>query len=315
MYTLGMSRVMGVFAAKLGLKKKIQEVRPKLIHTQGIRADSLLASMKPDIPWVLTSRNYPYHDYPVKFGRIRGRLMAMRHIAVMKKCENVIACSKTNADLLRTHGVKTATIQNGVDDNLYHPLCTEDKAKLREHLGLDGDATVFISVGSLIHRKDMYTLIKAFLQTDTGEDSVLVILGDGPQITELEKLASGAQNVVLKGNVKNVGEFLQASDVFVSSSLSEGLPNTVLEAMACGLPCILSDIPSHRELFEDAGQKLYCPCGDRGALSNILGSVTVEDLTALGKESRKMVERRFSAQRMSNEYQEKYIHCVQGQEK
>ncbi len=79
---------------------------------------------------------------------------------------------------------------------------------------------------------------------------MLYILGDGINRDNLMKKYCNASNVIFTGSVSNVEEYLAASDVYISTSKSEGLPNGVLEAMAVGLPVLLSDIPQHKEIFE-----------------------------------------------------------------
>ena len=101
-------------------------------------------------------------------------------------------------------------------------------------------------------------------------------------------------------NVDNVIDYLQISDVFVSAALSEGLPNTVLEAMACGLPTILSDINPHKELAKSVAQ-FFEP-------ENV--ALLVEELSKASKrnnESRSIVVKNFSAREMSRQYQELYL--------
>src|SRR5690606_8396576 len=98
---------------------------------------------------------------------------------------------------------------------------------------------IFISVGSLIPRKNMKVLVEAFNVFSKASSGSLVILGGGP---EMEKLRSvSCRSIFLQGNVDNVRDYLAGCDYFVSTSLAEGLPNTVLEALAMGLPAILSD--------------------------------------------------------------------------
>ena len=136
------------------------------------------------------------------------------------------------------------------------------------------------------------------------QEAVLLLLGDGNDRKELESTYSSYENVIFRGKVDNVFEYLQASDVYVSTSKSEGLPNGVLEAMAIGLPLLLSNIPQHIEVLE-AG----CNCGysyqlgNTDDLSNLFSRMLNEDLLKMGECSYQCVINNFSAEIMSERYQ------------
>jgi len=78
----------------------------------------------------------------------------------------------------------------------------------------------------------------------------LIILGSGHQSAALRHLANHHPSILFRDSVPDVLPYLQAADYFISASSDEGLPNSVLEALASGLPVLLSDIPSHREILE-----------------------------------------------------------------
>lgn len=307
LYTLGLSRIKGLFFSKWRLKSLVRQIRPSLIHSQGIRADMLNASALNDYPSLCTSRNDPLTDYPAKFGKIRGKLMAWQHVATFRKL-NVVACSLSNQSQLRAYGIDACVIQNGVDTEKFQPADAAHKSASRQKLGLLDDARILLSVGSLIPRKDMQTLLFAYNKSTFGKTAQLIVLGDGPFMPRLKALAD--ETVLLPGNVNNVAEYLQAADLFISTSLAEGLPNTVLEAMACELPCVLSDIPPHQELFGKDG--LFFACGDTDALSGLLSSLGCSQLAEMGHFSRQMVEQKFCARIMSYGYQTKYIELMEG---
>lgn len=299
LYGLALSRIGGVFKARKQLRRIIEQIRPDVIHTQGIRADSLLSKINDNTPWLMTSRNYPYEDYPMKFGRIKGRVMAKTHISAMRQCSNVMACSKTIAKALKPHGIAATAIQNGVSLDL--------EIKQEQCAFQEFEKPVFISVGSLIHRKNMAFIVEAFSQYIAGNKGSLLILGDGPEMATL-KGSLRSPNIHFIGNVPNVAEYLQASDYFISASLSEGLPNTVLEALAAGLPVLLSDITSHKEIADELSlgchifklaeredglaQNLYC-------IKDIFSSAASTDAVKIAKSV-------FSADAMSRKYQTKY---------
>lgn len=298
--TLGLSRLQGLFFAKNNIEHFINKNNIDIVHSQGIRADGLMSNI--DIVRIATLRNYPYYDYPMKFGKLKGVLMANNHLKYIKKMPSSnIACAKTIADEFEKNGLRLNYIQNGVDTKKFFPLNSEEKIKLRQKLELDLDKKIFITVGSLISRKDMATVIEGFKKYNN-HNSLLYIAGDGAEKENLEKIAN--KKVKFLGNISNVEEYLQASDCFISASLAEGLPNTVLESMACGLPTILSDIPSHRELYE----------GNKGGffkIQNIKELSMLLDQTGSSLEiqrelSLELIKQNFSAKIMSEKYQEVY---------
>ncbi|MDF1579425.1 MAG: glycosyltransferase [Desulfuromonadales bacterium] len=302
LHSLGLSRIQGVFWGKIRLQQLIDLIQPDLIHSQGIRADSLIAKMNPEVPWFITSHNNPRHDYPMKFGRLKGRFMACWHLSVMKKSHHVVACSRTIAESLAGHGIGAFPIQNGVE---LPAGSFENIARLPAM-----EKPVFISVGSLIPRKNMALVIEAFHHYSCHHKGSLVVLGDGPQ---MEALASvSPDRVHFFGNVTNVEDYLAIADCFISASLSEGLPNSVLEALAAGVPVILSDIPSHLEVFRE--------CTGSCEVFSLDGGVTalaakMTDLSSLFSSESKAEAQRvassvFSAKVMSQHYQENYLNVL-----
>jgi glycosyltransferase involved in cell wall biosynthesis len=250
MRSLKLSRLGGFFLAKEKLTSLISDLQPCLIHTQGIRADSILFSIKTKIPWIVTARNFPFEDYPMKFGKFRGGFMARHHASVLKKCQHVVACSKSIQKQLCAIGVQSFAIPNGVS----LPACNFHDLKFS-----DFEAPIFLTVGSLIPRKNTRLVIQAFClwKSLTQGNGSLVVLGDGLERKQLERMACGS--VHFMGNVSNVADYFATADYFVSASFSEGLPNTVLEALAAGLPAILSNIPPHQEIHNEcqAASRLF----------------------------------------------------------
>jgi glycosyltransferase involved in cell wall biosynthesis len=299
--SLGLSRVQSIFTGLSKVMNYVLDNEIDLIHSQGIRADGLIRKMS--IPKVCTIRTYPYKDYLTKFGRLKGIFMAYSHMRIIKSnSKNYIACSKSISEEFYKHDIFIDFIQNGVDALKYFPLQIKDKLKLRKKLGLDLNKRIFITVGNLIPRKDMKTVIKGFNLFNKTNNSILLIAGEGFEMDNLKLISNDF--VLFLGNVSNIVEYLQVSDFFVSASLSEGLPNTVLEAMACGLPVILSNIPSHRELSNQHHN--FFEVHDFNELSKKMISLDI-NIIKVGE----TMNNKFTAEVMSKKYQRLYLKRIQ----
>lgn len=305
-HSLELSRLKGVLQAPSAVANIAREIDPDVVHTQGIRADSIAARSLEQFPRVTTIRNYPYEDYPAKFNPVQGYAMAFQHLRAYKRIDYPVACSETIAARIAPHDIEAASIQNGVDAHQYTPVARERVVELREQLDLPQDNGVIVSVGSLIDRKDPITVIKGYANSSIRDEATLVFLGDGPLRDECRKAAED-MDVRFEGQVDNVNDYLNAADLFVSASTSEGLPNSVMEALASGVPVCLSDIGPHQEIlqFDESAGILFEPKNPR-ALSDALDSIVTRDRDQTSKAARRIVTDHLSAAQMAREYQQLY---------
>lgn len=131
-----------------------------------------------------------------------------------------------------------------------------------------------VSVGRLSVEKNHISLIQAFENINDPTIN-LIIVGEGPEYQKLTEIISEkklTKRVKLIGYRSDVLEILKGARGFVSLSLHEGMPNTVLEAASCQLPLLLSDIPEHRSLFS-LSEVLFCPAIDVQAITVLLNSL------------------------------------------
>jgi L-malate glycosyltransferase len=146
---------------------------------------------------------------------------------------------------------KIQVTPNAVDLDKYHPHTQTDFA---QEMGLNQDRSTILFVGNLVHQKGLPYLLKAkkLLKSDTE----LVIVGEGPLRTELQDMVKEQEieGVVFPGARHDVYQVMPAADLLVLPSISEGLPMTLLEAFACGLPVVSTSVDGIPDLVtEDVG--------------------------------------------------------------
>lgn len=161
-----------------------------------------------------------------------------------------MACSKALQKVfIEQYGMNVSAVQNAVNTDFFTPVSKEQKLELRKQLNLPVDKATYLVLGSLRERKNVGLIIDAFKEIENNTIQLLIV-GTGPDHEALAKQASDDGRIIFTGSTSKPKDYLQASDYLVSSALAEGLPNTVLEALSCGLIPILSDIEPHKELVD-----------------------------------------------------------------
>jgi glycosyltransferase involved in cell wall biosynthesis len=199
-------------------------------------------------------------------------------------------------------------IQNGVDEKTFHRKMKPADSPLRKEMGTPPGRLVIGGVGRLSPEKAFGTLIKAVAaQIEQGRDVELWIIGEGDHQSDLEALI---EHLELQGRVKLLGfradttEIYQAMDLFVLSSLREGLPNVVLEAMATQVAVVSTRVAGVPRLIEDGISGLLVPVGELEPLIEAMGRVLSDAVLReqLATAGRTTIERSFSfSQRMARE--------------
>ncbi|WP_040587853.1 glycosyltransferase family 4 protein [Alkalispirochaeta alkalica] len=310
LYAIDLCRLEGYFLAKNRLENLIGQIQPDVIHTQGIRSDVLSADLPLDMPRLCTIHNIPQQDYPMTYGKPITALMLWWHVRSMRRLDMCVGVSKAVCENLQhAFGLRNATtIQNGVDTEIFFPIAQDKKKAFRERLGLPLEGRLWISSGHLNDRKDPQFLIERWKKMFfPDKEDHLVFIGSGPLEKNCKSMAFGCRNIHILGPVDNVADHLRACDYFLSASKAEGLPYSVLEAMACGLPVLLSDIGPHREIWEmspDIGALFTL--GDREAFAVALARINKGARNLMSAATIKLITERLSAKKMSDNYQRLY---------
>ncbi len=242
------SRLKGLLKNRKIIQRLVDQKNIQLCHSHGLRADIINSKLK-RVHSFSTIHNIPYEDYPMKFGKIKGKMMAEKHLKVISRIDHPIACSRYISHWFSTNeGIETEIISNGIVTKDYQK--SDDMMQSRQNeLGLPENKKIMLASGSLIKRKAPEVIIEAFHLLNR-KDISLLFIGSGVLEERLRKQYE-SENIIFKGSVKNVYDYLDRSDYYVSASLSEGLPNSVLEAISMELPVLLSDIPAHKEIVGD----------------------------------------------------------------
>jgi len=296
--------VAGIMLGPWKIKKQLSETPADVIHVFDYRSTLLCANHVNGVPRLVTCRQ----SYRHVFGPPLGYVMTKTFLRACDKCDRVAAVSNATRNLIeKSISRPIDVIHNGIDVDRFKPAGEEGKRHLRLRLGLPLNKRVFLSVGFLSKAKGIPVLMEAFLGCTGDEADVLVLLGDGPLREKCSRLAAGRNNIRMPGFVENVEDYLGAADVFVSASLTEGCPNAVMEAMACGLPVVLSDIPAHREILAfDERAGLLFTTEDAASLSAALARSRDMDYSEQSAAALGIIRNHLNARSMSLKYQTLY---------
>jgi glycosyltransferase involved in cell wall biosynthesis len=305
------------FAQKLHKKNNYNAVWA-IMASFGTLATLWFKQKLPEIPYVLTLQE----GDPIEYIHSRAKWLGPYYQAMFKKADFITAISQYLKNYAIENGAKCEieVVPNGVDlkkfqiKNLKNEIDYQEKIqKIKEELGIKPNEKIVITVSRLVLKNGIEHLIEAFkyLPKSQEEKIVLMIIGSGP----LEKkLKTKVENLGLKekvlflGNIPNkeVPKYLAMSDIFVRPSISEGLGNAFLEAMAVGIPIIGTPVGGIPDFLKDGETGLFCEVANPKSIAekiNIL--LTNENLCQkLIENGRKLVEEKYNwdliAEKMRN---------------
>jgi glycosyltransferase involved in cell wall biosynthesis len=239
-----------------------------------------------------------------------GKLIRRR----CRQATGVVALSSHIREELERAGYPTNriwSIPNGVPiPDLEEPW---ERLAWRQRLDIDASGPLAVFVGRLSPEKGLADLIAAWKRVQhVVHDARLAIVGNGPQEPELRQQAAGQPSILWTGPTLEPQRYLRAADLFVLPSHEEGMSIALLEAMACAMPIVASDIPGNRRLIESGCHGLLVPPNRPDLLAQaMLVPLQAKTLAgAMGRAARRRVEEEFSITHMARRHLELFESLV-----
>lgn len=307
--SLDVSKGIGYGVAALRLKAVVDAIAPDVVHCISFRADVLGSVCLGKYRKISSQLNYPFDDYIMTYGKTVGGVMAHLTAWALKRYDVTVACANDVAAKMVARGVNARVIYNAIDDALFVPADSAERQTRRKQLSVPADANpVFIFVGVLSDRKQPLVTIKAFLQFQANNPTAtLLVLGDGHEIEACRALTQGNARVIYAGRVDETRPYLAASDAYIATSKAEGMPLSVVEALAMRLPVVLSDINPHREILAvNPAAGILARTGSVEETAAAIAQLMSQDLKIMGDHARLIIDQEFSARVMSLKFQQIY---------
>lgn len=214
---------------------------------------------------------------------------------------------------------KLFQIPQGVDTKRFRPAGKEEKVSLRKKLNLPISEKIVAFIGAIIRRKGVDDLIDAWSTVNQEIDNVMLILigpdtfdgifGDNVRqlydfTNKMKKKANEKKlNVLFLGRSDKVDKYLRASNIFVLPSKYEGFPNTIVEAMATGLPVVITEMHGVARDFISSGKEGFIVSNSKELANKIIGLLENEELLeAMGKRARKKAVEEFDLEKICGRY-------------
>ena len=272
----------------------LRETQPHIVHTFLLTASlyGRFAAMLARVPIVIGSEHNIYHR------KRRRHALAERLLMHGTASVVVVAESVRESYIRQVHAdpEKVDVIRNAVD--WARLATTRTRAEVRASLDLRPDQPVAGMIGRLTEQKGHAILLDALAHTPALQNVHLLVAGDGDLRESLGNRAEAlglSSRVHFLGVRRDVGDLLNAIDVFVLPSLWEGLPLALILAMGAGVPVVASNVAGVPEVVEDGRTGLLVPPADRKALGRALAHLVMDPAAGrrLGDSARRVVLPRF----------------------
>jgi glycosyltransferase involved in cell wall biosynthesis len=303
--------------ALLALRTHILGLHPSLVHSWLYIANlygSVATRLSTRIPVIVAQRGLgidPQHS--------RRKIWQMRlfNRLIARLSDRLIVNARAVAEPMYDLGFsreKTDIVYNGLDLDIR--VTEQQQNALRAELGLLPDETVLAAIARIDPKKDLETLLRAFanVHRQKGKTRLLIAGGGFPEYQK--KLDRLAQELGIENHVHFLGfrddpqVILSICDISVLSSLTEGLPNAILESMALGKPVVATEVGGVPELITHGEHGYLVPSGDHEQFACSILNMTPERAREMGQAAQQKAYAQFSCQAMIDATQKVYHHLL-----
>jgi len=305
------------------LSQRVQADGVQLVQTHLPRANfwGLLLATRRRCRVVATVHNNQEFQYGDADNPLRARLRREAYRRILMRCSATVAVSdEVRLSLINQLGIsagharRLVTITNGVD---IPPIATAAAQQaIRSRYGISADNPLVLAAGRLTAQKNFAALVGCAARLrDRGIPCRFLIAGEGPLRPDLESLIAAqglSQMVTLPGNVPDLGDLMHGAEIFALSSLWEGMPLVLLEAMAHGLPVVGSRIKGVTEVVEAGTSGLLVDPGDPPAFADALAALLQSPARRqrYGAAGRAIVQKKYSFDRVAAEVEALYLRLM-----
>jgi len=318
LHTLNMRRSWISPGALLRLANLIRRSRPNIVQTWLYHADLVgllaarLAGSTP-VVWTLRSSELELRHYSKRTGHIVKALRRLSHWPAAI-ASNSMAGMKTHLAIGYRPRL-TRVIPNGIDSSIFCPSASA-RYEVRAELGIGAETALIGCIARRDPMKDHLNVFKAF--AGISGDTRLLLAGNGTESDNHELsnqiLSAGLapERVIRLGERRDANRVMAALDIAVlGSSFGEGFPNVIGEAMACGVPCVATDVGDSAAIIDQWGE--ISPPGNPQALAAAMSrllALSSDERRALGLRARERIQREYPISKMLSGYAQLYTQLV-----
>jgi glycosyltransferase involved in cell wall biosynthesis len=301
------------FTILSGMIKTLKQIKPDIVHCHGHKSIvyGSLASRFVKIPVLIA------HVHGLARTKHTRRKISQWYL--YRKVNRILCVANgVREDVLKSHwllpAAKVSVLENSVDYERFANV-TISKQEAKKMLGLPADASVFGTVGRLVPTKGLSYMVEAFAKVKQAVPRAnLVLIGTGQCQEQLQKQAkdlSCSDSIHFPGYKANIEQLIRGLDVFVLSSIAEGMPRVILEAMASGVPCIAAKVGGIPEIINTEDVGFLVQPKESAALAQAMINIAqmpYEKLENLAEKGRERVRQYYShkvvGRKLGNIYQD-----------